>query len=301
MLIRPRRHGATLVELLVTTVVGGVVLTIITAICLRQQRVFMDLSDQTASLSQIRDAEAIMPIDLRTASSIAGDVREARDTSLELRAIVASAVVCDATSGGVVLAPAVPGAQTYGSSASGIAAGDTAWVLLVSDSNETWRPYRIASTSPLGAGACAARGPKLDATARSASRLQLGLDSLSPEVAIGAPARVTRPLRYSLYRGTDSSWYLGQRDWNTATLRFNAIQPVSGPFLPPAAGGAVFHYLDSAGIDLSVPVPDTRRIAAVRIELRSGTKLAPRALASRPHQGPRVDSATLWILLRNRR
>jgi len=242
-----------------------------------------------------------MPIDVRSASSVVGDVREARDTSLELRAIVASAVVCDTTGAGLVLAPAVPGAQTYGSSVSAIAPGDTAWVLFVSDSSETWRPYRIGSSNSLGAGGCAARGPKLDAMARAAPRIQLVLDGLAPSSALGAPLRVTRPLRYSLYRGTDTSWYLGQRDWNTEALRFNAIQPVSGPFLPPAAGGVAFHYLDSAGVELPVPVLDTRRIQVVRIELRSGTSLAPRALASRPARGPRVDSAALRILLRNRR
>lgn len=299
--MRPPPRGATLAELLVTTVVGGVVLTLITAICLRQQRVFMDLSDQTASYSQLRGAEAILPIDLRAASSVAGDVREARDTSLELRAIVASAVVCESTGAGVVLAPAVPGAQTYGSSASAIAPGDTAWVLFVSDSSETWRPFRIASSNSFSAGPCAARGPKLDATARAAPRIQLVLDSLVPSFALGAPLRVTRPLRYSLYHGIDTSWYLGQRDWNAEALRFNATQPVSGPFLPPAAGGVAFHYLDSAGVELPVPVSDTRRIGVVRVELRSGTRLAPRALASRPARGPRVDSAALWILLRNRR
>jgi len=299
--MRPPPRGATLVELLVTTVVGGVVLTLITAVCLRQQRVFSDLSDQTASSSQLHGAETVIPIDVRAASSIAADVREARDTSVELRAIVASAVVCDSAGGGVVLAPSVPGAQTYGNSVLGISPGDTAWVLSVSDSSEAWRPYRIASTNSMGAGACAARGPRLDATARATPRMQLVLDSLPPAFALGMPLRVTRPLRYSIYRGTDASWYLGQRDWNTATVRFDAIQPVSGPFLSPAAGGVAFHYLDSAGVDLPVPVPDTRRIAAVRVELRSGTKLALRALASRPARGPRVDSAALWILLRNRR
>jgi hypothetical protein len=301
MLMRSPPRGATLVELLVTTVVGSVVLTLITAVCLREQRVFTDLSDQTASSSQLQGAEAIVPIDVRAASSIAGDVREARDTSMELRAIVASAVVCDSAGGGVVLAPSVPGAQTYGSSVLAIAPGDTAWVLFVSDSTEAWRPYRIASTNSQSSGACAARGPGLDATARATPRTQLVLDSLPPGLALGRPLRVTRPLRYSIYRGSDASWYLGQRDWNTATMRFNSIQPVSGPFLPPAADGVVFHYLDSAGVDLPVPVPDTRRIAVVRVELRSGTKLALRALASRPARGPRVDSAALWILLRNRR
>ena len=74
------RRGATLAELLVTTTVAGIALALIAAVCLREQRVFTDMSEQHASYAQLRSAEEILPIDLRAASSIAGDIREARDT-----------------------------------------------------------------------------------------------------------------------------------------------------------------------------------------------------------------------------
>jgi hypothetical protein len=298
---RPRRRGATLVELVVTTVVGGLALTLVTVICLRQQRVFTDLAEQSAAYAQLRDAEAILPIDVRAASSVAGDVRDARDTSIELRGIIASAVVCDTASGGVVLAPATADARTYAGTSAAPAAGDTAWLLTADDTAEAWRPFRVAASGSFRAGPCAARGPQLGAAALASVRAVLSLDSLSPSLALGAPLRVTRPFRYSLYRGTDGNWYLGQRDWNTTTLRFNAIQPVSGPFLPPAAGGLAFRYLDSLGATLATPVTNTRLIAGVHVDLRSETRSATRALASAARQGPRVDSAALWILLRNRR
>ncbi|MGH7615757.1 MAG: hypothetical protein ACREPM_00855, partial [Gemmatimonadaceae bacterium] len=285
----------------VTTVVGGVALTLITLVCLHEQRVFRDLSDQRAAYGQLRDAEALLPIDVRAASSVSGDVRDARDTSLELRGIVASAVVCDTTASAIVLAPDIPGAESYASLSSTVAAGDTAWVLAASDSAETWRPYRVSSSISAGAGPCSPPGPALATAARATSRIALTLDSLPLVSALGAPLRVTRPFRYSLYRGTDGDWYLGQRDWNAAMVRFNSVQPVSGPFLSPASGGLVFTYLDSSGTSLATPVTNTRRIASVRVDLRSATRFAPRALASAPQRGPRVDSAALWILIRNRR
>jgi hypothetical protein len=68
------------VELLVTMVVGGIALSLVVAICLREQRLFTDLSEQSAAYAQLRDAEAIVPIDVRGASSVAGDVREGRET-----------------------------------------------------------------------------------------------------------------------------------------------------------------------------------------------------------------------------
>lgn len=295
-----RARGATLVELLVTTVVGGIALTLISVVCLREQRIFSDMADQRAMYAQLRDAEALLPIDVRAASSVAGDVRDARDTSIELRGIIASAVVCDSAGGGVVLAPATAGAGSY-ASVSAIAPGDTAWVLVANDSTDAWRPYRVGSSGSYGAGSCASQGPQLLGAARTTPRVLLSIDSLSPAGALGVPLRVTRAFRYSLYRGADGDWYLGQRDWNSATSRFNSVQPVSGPFLPPASGGLVFRYVDSMSNALAVPVVNTRLIAGVRVDLRSSTRLAPRALASAGQRGPRVDSAALWILLRNRR
>jgi hypothetical protein len=282
-------------------VVGGIALSLVTAICLREQRLFTDLSEQSATYAQLRDAESILPIDVRAASSGVGDIREARDTSLELRAVIASAVVCDTAGSNVVLAPSSAGVATYAGASSSIAPGDTAWVFLIDSIADAWRPFRIATAGSFRGGACAAEGPRLGAAALSESRVTLALDSVAPASVLGAAMRVTRPLRYSLYRASDGRWYLGQRDWNTAALHFNSIQPVSGPFLPATAGGLAFHYLDSAGHALPDPVTNTRLIAAVRVDLRSQTSTATRALASSAHQGQRVDSASLWILLRNRR
>src|SRR5262245_17958001 len=94
------RRGVTLVELVVTMAVGGLALSLIAAVCLRQQRVISDLSHAAALTAQLRDAAAILPIDLRALSSGLGDIRDARDTSLEVRATIASAVVCDTARAG---------------------------------------------------------------------------------------------------------------------------------------------------------------------------------------------------------
>jgi hypothetical protein len=290
-----------LLEILVATIVGGIALTLITVLCVRQQRVFSDLIAQSASYSQLRDAEALLPIDVRMASSVAGDVREARDTSIELRGTIASAVVCDTAVGGIVLAPVTTDAYTYAGVVSAISAGDTAWLLVAGDSTGGWHPYRVAASGSYRAGQCAALGPQLVPPALTSSRTLIALDSVSPAALVGAPVRVTRPLRYSLYRGTDGRWYLGQRDWNTVTATFNSIQPVSGPYLSPALGGLALRYLDTAGNALAMPVANTRAIAAVQANLRSDTKSPTRALASSGARGARIDSAALWILLRNRR
>jgi prepilin-type N-terminal cleavage/methylation domain-containing protein len=296
------RRGVTLVELLVTMVVGGIALALVAAVSLRQQRVLADLADGAALSGQLRDAAAILPIDLRAVASGAGDIREAGDTSLEVRGTIASAVVCDTTPGGVILAPSSAASDTYAGYGAPPEIGDTAWVFSPADSLERWTPHRVLATGTTAAGDCASLGPVLSDSARGARRPTLGLESLSKSGVVGMPVRVTRALRYSLYRAADGLWYLGERDWNAASLRFNGIQPVSGPFLSPAAGGLLFSYRDTSGAVLVTPVMNTRAVSAVRIELRGQTRNASRAVATVVSIGRRhIDSVSIWVLLRNRR
>jgi hypothetical protein len=218
-----------------------------------------------------------------------------------MRATIASAVVCDTVPGGVILAPASAGSETYADYGPTIEAGDTAWVLSTIDSLEAWTAHRVLASGTRAAGDCASLGPILSESARTTRRTMLGLESLSTTGVLGMPLRVTRALRYSLYRAADGLWYLGERDWNVASLRFNSIQPVSGPFLSATAGGLVFGYRDTAGAQLVTPVTDTRIVTAVRIDLRGQTRTAPQAIATARTSGKRLDSTRVWVLLRNRR
>jgi hypothetical protein len=116
------------------------------------------------------------------------------------------------------------------------------------------------------------------------------------------PVRITRPVRYSLYRASDGQWYLGERDWNAASARFNTIQPVAGPFLSAASRGLALEYLDSAGASLASPVADTRAVALVRIQLTGLTRGVTRALGAAAAGLPRRgDTAVIAVALRNRR
>lgn len=297
MRVNGPRRGVTLIELLVTIVVAGGVLALVSAISLRQQRVIGDLMDRSALSVQLGDATSILAVDLAGASSAANDIREARDTSIELRATIASAVVCDTTGSRLILAPLRPGASTYASTLLPIEAGDTAWILSPTDSAEAWRPSPVTSVSSAAPGQCKNRGPLLDAVARAASRTVLTLGNM-PANPVGVPIRFTRPTRYSLYRASDGQWYLGQREWNNGSQRFNGVQPVAGPFLPSTTSQPTFRYFDFSGAALASPVANRSSIALVRAEMRGQTKLAQRALGATVR---RADSSVIWILLHNRR
>lgn len=294
------RAGVTLVELLVALTLGGLVLGMVGAMCVRQQGIYADLAVNAARSEQLRDAISILPIDLRSVSPLAGDIRVVLDTALEFRATIASAVVCDTAGGAIVLAPATNDASTFASTASPIAAGDSIWILSSPDSVASWTAARINAVGTTPAGQCTAGGPRLSGSALGMRRTSAAL-SIPLAASIGAVVRVTRPFRYSLYRASDNLWYLGARDWNTAAQEFNGTQPVSGPFLSAAQHGLAFTYLDSTGSILSPPVANPQAIAAIRVELRAQTSAPVRVLSAAGPISPHVDSARVLVLLHNRK
>jgi hypothetical protein len=106
------------------------------------------------------------------------------------------------------------------------------------------------------------------------------------DVAAGTPVRVTRWERWVVYRGGDGRWYAGIRDYSPATARFLASQPIAGPFLRAARGGARtgFRYFDATGNALDPDGTNEASIARVRLT----------ALSVVPSMGAdsvRVDSA----------
>lgn len=294
----------TLVELIVAMVVAGIVLSLIASVSVHQQRIYSDRADADALSVQLRDAAAILPIDLRGAASSAGDIRngEASDTAIEIRATIGSAVACDTNSAGVVLAPSVAGAGTYANFLTPIQVGDTAWIYSAREARDEWRPFRIRNVSSAAPGHCAPLGPTLDGAERLTSRIAIAFDDGPPlgEIA-GLPMRFTRPLRYSLYRAADGAWYLGERDWNNGTARFNFIQPVAGPFVSASQGGLSFAYLDTVGAPLATPVVNSRAISLITLVLRGETKKVARELSAAGPLAKRSDSVSLMVLLRNRR
>ena len=304
MLTRPRyatRRGFTLVELLVTIVVAGVVLGLLTLTGLRQQRLLADLLDDTSLSGQLREAAALLPLQLRAVSAAAGDLRDARDTALEVRGTIASGVVCDIANGSLILAAPTSGSQTYASYATSIQPGDTAWLYAAGALADAWVPYAVTSVASANAGPCDAKGPRVDADVAGRTRTAIALDSALGAVAIGRPLRVTRAVRLSLYRSGDGSWNLGERDWNSQAQRFNAIQPLAGPFLAASSAGLAFTYLDTSRAAMAMPLDDPRSAAAIAFTLRGETRNAVRALGAAARQGRRLDSARVVVLLRNRR
>jgi prepilin-type N-terminal cleavage/methylation domain-containing protein len=295
--MRRRPRGFTLPELLITLACAAILFAAIASASVRQQRLFAELADDAAVTGRLREATATLPIDLRGVSPAAGDIRDARDTALEIRATIASAVVCDTVGRSIVLGPALTGADTYASYVTSVATGDTAWLLDARDTIENWMPRRITSVSSGTTSKCATGGPLPNSPFVSTS---FALDSLPSGRVVGTVLRVTRPMRYSLYRSADGSWQLGARDWNSATLRLNTIQPVAGPLLPPSGRGLVFAYVDTSGGILANTAAFPTGLALIRVAARAQARGPVRVLGA-SGTPRRVDSLDAAIFLHNRR
>jgi len=289
---RTARPGFTLAETMLVLVLGAIVLGLVSTIGNNLQR---QLTDQSARLSvgeQLGAGAELLPLDLRSVSPAAGDIVEASDSALQIRATVGSAVVCAIAGSAITLAPFL-GAYRQ-SVVPSLQPGDTLWALFDQDSVESWRAARIQGWRR-GGGGCS----PLDSSA--AGILDTGhlWSADVPDVsafALSSIVRITRPLRFTFYRAGDGQWYLGLRSWNTSAAQFNLVQPLSGPYVPPSAAAVTrFEYFDSTGIAWSLGAAGTASIARIEALL-----VAAAPIAGTPNTAGAIDSQRVVVALRNR-
>jgi hypothetical protein len=309
------RPGATLVELSIALSLLGIVLGAFLLLGLRQEENHRSLAMRNRARAQLREAAAGLPQELRGLSPTGGDIARggARDSTLEFRATIVAGVVCR-TSDNMVELPR--GGETWPMVAVLAAPepGDSLWIHEPPADREG-TPLDPPALEELPAGGW--RGRAVRAVSRSSSScgifepdgasgtrflLQLDADPQGVVPRLGSAFRVTRPARYSIYRSSaDGGWYLGMRDWNNSLGRFDAVQPIAGPFTPPRGGGerSMFRYYDAAGEELPSGTTETERIARVTLGLCAEEKLrrSPPQAYRPPCEG---DDATMSIAMRDR-
>jgi prepilin-type N-terminal cleavage/methylation domain-containing protein len=285
---RRSRKAFTLAEVLVTLTLSALVLGIAVSVGAKLQHRLLAESTRLADDEQLASAAQLVPLDVRPAATQAGDIVEARDTSLQLRTTTGTGVVCGGSTMSLLVASALgAGGRTPPLAA---AAGDTLWLLADSDSIEQWRPLRISATRRV-AGTC----PALDAGGGQLFDVaHLWAADLRDSAAVmqGAFVRTTRPVRYSFYRAGDGHWYLGLHSWNAATARFNLVQPLAGPYASPLSGGTGFRYFDTGDVALALGGADVRRVARVEMQLIAESRGPALKMPS--------DSERVVVALRNR-
>jgi type II secretory pathway pseudopilin PulG len=289
----PRRQSSqsafTVVELVLVLALGAIVLGLVSSVGARLQRHLLGEAARVAANEQLAAASELLPLDLRALSPAAGDIVDARDSAITVRAAIGTVLVCSASGATLTLAPYL-GVDGRSVPLAG-QGGDTLWLLSLTDSGESWRPVRVDALRR-ASGSC----PALDARDGSIFDLsRLWAAVLRDTVSISAPtiARITRPLRYSFYRAGDGHWYLGLQTWNIALAQFNVVQPVAGPYAPYASdGGPRFQYFDAMGRALTLGTARSSAIARIDVVLIGEWQALATAITA--------DSQRLSIALRNR-
>lgn len=263
-----RLCGYTLVEVSVVLVLISL-LTASAFAVLSSQRRFYALQLQTAATRDAaRVALAVLTVELRAASPVAGDLYAIAADSVALRSYTGFGVVCG-----------VDGDEIALRRVAGIFSGspnDSIFVYL-GPRVASWGRAAVAGSRKPSGGRCP-DGRLPDVV------LRVG-ETLEGAVA-GAPVRGFRPYVYRLYQGGDGRWWLGQK------LRGGRFQPVAGPFAGPEAGGLQFELRDSVGR----PVGSESAAVQVRVSVVAQSQ---RRVPVR--WGTRVlsDSLSTVVLLRN--
>jgi hypothetical protein len=269
--VSPAARGFTLAELVVALGLTGVAFGAFAMVVARQERTHAELSRRVRQRSQSSEGLAALAAELRAVAPGAGDVPTggARDSAIEFRTTVGSLAVCERRGQTIVGANA--------SFASPPEPGDTAWAYIDADTGADWLALPIVDVSLLAIEqsvqcrappAASTPPPATPAPARRQAprhRYALALSQPPPDgMPIGTPVRVTRQIRYSVYRAPDGQWYLGRREWSAVRGGFETIQPVSGPY----GGFAALRYFDDTGSELSGDIAEPGRIGRIVVRLR---------------------------------
>lgn len=286
-------------ELIVALALLGLVITLLLHTLTVHQKVFRNLQQRVLLSEQLRDGELALASDIRGSAVRADTLRLLTDTAFEFFSTIGSSVVCTLAAAQIITL--VPAGTANGLTLTSLPlppdTGDLLSVYSRIDSisgKRRWLRYRIAAvTTPTSATACPPATGFTSALDAQKPSYKIALVEPVNEIGSGAPVRILRRGRYSLYKSSEGEWYLGYKRCNAIAPGCSTIQPVSGPYLPFAAngGGMRFRYLDSFGI----PVPPTRPLDIASIEVTLRGEIAARGRVN----GRRIDSVVFVVAPRN--
>jgi hypothetical protein len=254
------RLGFSLVELLIALTLALVVGGMTTLFLLHQHRFTRGVTEVVSTQDRLRDASNVLVADLRAAP--AGALRDASDTAIMFFSLVGSSVLCTDPAGvHVTLVPdTLASNQTLTAWVATPDSGDV--ILLYHDTSAVspaagWLRYHITHVSSRSvASACPPSTGFTTSTdaSHSATTYDLTLDTSLPlSITSGTPIRVVRLVRYSIYRASDRSWYLGYHQCSDLDNTCSTIQPVSGPYTQDGTPPLAFRYYSNQGAEISDP------------------------------------------------
>ena len=296
------RRGLSLVEIMVALVVLGIVATGIMTVVMRQQQFYRSATEVIDTRSQIRQAASVVPVDVRGVSSVGGDILNMSDSSLDVRGNIGSALVCSHTPNSITIPPLnLANGRYFTTFLTRPKVND---VLLIFDEltpgnqDDDWVPYTIASIDSANSGCTNFTDATLDNG--KFRYVYTFTTNLSPTIVDGAPLRMARGVKYSIYKSpSDGLWWMGYRECRGNGSNCDAVQPVSGPYKPYVPNdtinsGVSFVYRDSTG------AITTNKANVARVELFIHGQTQGSVALGGGKQKPYSDYMKVTIALRNR-
>lgn len=317
-----RRAGFTLIEIMITVTLLGIVGAVLTTVLVRQQRFHRAVSEVTDARARMRDIATILPTDMRSISTAGRDILGITDTSMQFRAFVGSSIVCNYATGTGV-APAIielppqelANGNVLASWINPPAPNDIAYLYdngtSGGNSDDSWSVFTISDTTSAANSAWCPTSTTFTAAADATKRRYRITLSTAPDqarIVRGAPIRFAREVRYSIYLAGDGKWYIG---YQTCTPNVAYGSPgtcgtrevLAGPVKPGTAdtltSGLFFVYRKRDGTRVTVlSASDTIASVNVGIRTTSGSLLGATSSKAASLQGG--DSIRFTIAIRNR-
>lgn len=275
MTIGKARLGLALIEVIAVIAILGLIGAMAGSTIIGQQRFHRNAGAVLSARQGVRDALEVLSTDIR-GLSVDDTVRVMADSALELFAGIGSSVACRTIAASSIALPRE--SATGNTLTSFLLTPDTGDLALIYRRDSTavggdrWERHRIATlTTRLGNPDCLAEG-----VAPGEGFVLTVQAPLEPAVTPGTPIRFVRRGRYSLYRSSDSQWYLGYRRCNAIGVSgCGAIQPISGPYRRYSADkeqtGFLFEYFDAQG-GLLTAAASPLSIARVDVSARADSE-----------------------------
>jgi prepilin-type N-terminal cleavage/methylation domain-containing protein len=314
--VRVRRSGFTLTELMIAVALFSLVMASLMGLLVRQQRFYRGANEIIDTRTQLRQAAGVLPADIRSISSIGGDIKFVSDTMMEFLATFGTTIVCQKNSTVQFVAPSdTLTRHTLTAWLSTPRIGDTAFVYdegsMTGSEDDSWLRARVDGVGTVTAGCEAFNNPNGDDDARVRYRFTLNaMTSMPGTVVPGATVRFARPVRYRFYKSTgtggDNMWYLGYQQYTVTGLMgtWSATQPLAGPYEAWTSAGAAgnglrFQYYRQDGTLITgTTTADMAAIARIDVSMKAAGPSARNTALSDGRQ--MRDSLLVRIAIRNR-
>jgi prepilin-type N-terminal cleavage/methylation domain-containing protein len=271
------RRGFTLVELVIVSVLGALVLGAILQVLVTNQRTYTTQTAVIQGQQVSRMGVEVLFNDLRELSPSGGDILAMYPDSLRVRLMREFGIACEVDVGPTASPPRI---RVLDNSGDDFLAGDTVFVFAenreATANDDNWLMARVAA---------------VDTTVTCLGReaIDLRVDTTggvfaSDTVRVGAPVRGFDVFRYEMW-----NWITTMTPYLTRRVNNESVPwPIAGP-LRPGRRGVQFIYRDAFGNVTTTPT-DVRQI---EVRIRTGERVINGV------GGTVSDSIDTWIFTRN--